>query len=158
MSKAKEIDPSFQAITVRHDTCDLLIKGVQVSFFYYPYSQMDEFVIDKEFPGLKLASIIDIACMKSIAISERGTKKDFFDLYWIIHDEKLSAKSLVKTMMTKYGKARNYPFVAMSLQYFIDADEEKLPNFYKPCDWETIKNFFIIFSKDFSQTLLSNND
>ncbi len=36
------------------------------------------------FMQVQLASVIDIACMKIAAISQRGTKKDFVDLYVLL--------------------------------------------------------------------------
>jgi predicted nucleotidyltransferase component of viral defense system len=44
-----------------------------------PYPLIKPF---KNFTGLlQIASIEDIACMKAVAISQRGEKKDFYDMY-----------------------------------------------------------------------------
>ena len=62
-------------------TVDVLLDGVQVSFFFYPNNLVDDTVNNNEIPDLKMASILDIAAMKVAAIGGRGAKKDFFDLY-----------------------------------------------------------------------------
>jgi predicted nucleotidyltransferase component of viral defense system len=54
-----------------------ILDGVKVSFLYYPYPVLHPF---HEFEGLNVAAIGDIACMKAVAISQRGEKKDFFDM------------------------------------------------------------------------------
>ena len=71
-------------------TCDVILNGVQVSFFYYPNKIINKLVIPQEMPKLKMASILDIAIMKIVAIGGRGAKKDFFDLYNIINKCKIS--------------------------------------------------------------------
>ena len=65
-------------------TVDVLLDGVQVSFFFYPNNLVDDIVNNNEIPDLKMASILDIAAMKIAAIGGRGAKKDFFDLYNIM--------------------------------------------------------------------------
>lgn len=59
-------------------TCDIILNGVQVSFFYYPNKIVKDFIITEEIPKLKMASILDIAIMKVVAIGGRGSKKNFF--------------------------------------------------------------------------------
>ena len=39
--------------------------------------ELKDFIIDVDMPKLKIASILDIAVMKIIAIGGRGAKKDF---------------------------------------------------------------------------------
>ena len=51
----------------------------------YPNKIINELVEPQEMPKLKMASILDIAIMKVVAIGGRGAKKDFFDLYNIIN-------------------------------------------------------------------------
>ena len=63
---------------------NVLLDGVQVSFFFYPNNLVDDIVNNNEIPDLKMASILDIAAMKIAAIGGRGAKKDFFDLYNIL--------------------------------------------------------------------------
>jgi predicted nucleotidyltransferase component of viral defense system len=62
-------------------TLDTLIDGVKVSFLEYTYPMIEKLV---PFNGIQMASVSDIACMKITAISSRGSKKDFVDLYEIL--------------------------------------------------------------------------
>ena len=104
-------------------TCDVLLNGVQVSFFYYPNKVLKDFVIADEMKKLKIASILDIAIMKIVAIGGRGAKKDFFDLYNIIKKCDISVDELVNGLMQKCGKDVNYVNIIMGLSYFEDAEK-----------------------------------
>src|SRR3989344_7938351 len=55
--------------------------GVKFSLFYYPYPLLKKTI---SFRNINIASVTDIAAMKIAAISERGTKRDFIDLYFIL--------------------------------------------------------------------------
>ena len=130
-------------------TCDVLLNGVQVSFFYYPNKVISEFVKTEEIPNLKFANILDIAVMKVVAIGGRGAKKDFFDLYNIIKKCDITIEELIRGLLLKCGKDINYANIIMGLSYFEDAEEEILPKTFVEYDWKEIKEFFIDFQKEF---------
>lgn len=134
-------------------TCDVILNGVQVSFFYYPNQVIKEFVTTEEMPKLKMASILDIAVMKIIAIGGRGAKKDFFDLYNIINKNNITIDELAKGLIQKCGNNINYANTIMGLSYFEDAEQEILPKTFVEYDWEEIKKFFINFQADFQKRL-----
>ena len=134
-------------------TLDIILNGVQVSFFYYPNPVIEKFVEVEEVPNLKMASILDIAVMKIIAIGGRGAKKDFFDLYNIINKNNISIDELVKGLIKKGGSNINYANTIMGLSYFEDAEQDILPKTFVEYDWEKIKKFFINFQTDFQKRL-----
>ena len=134
-------------------TLDVILNDVQVSFFYYPNSVIKEFVNPKEMPKLKLASILDIAVMKVVAISGRGAKKDFFDLYNILNKSNITIDELAKGLLQKYGTNINFANIIMGLSYFEDAEQEILPKTFVEYNWEEIKKFFINFQTDFYKQL-----
>lgn len=134
-------------------TCDVILNGVQVSFFYYPNQLIKEAVKTNEIPKLKMASILDIAIMKLVAIGGRGAKKDFFDLYNIINKCNVTIDEIVSGLVQKYGNNINYLNTLMGLSYFEDAEQEILPKTFIEYDWEKIKRFFINFQEDFQKKL-----
>lgn len=134
-------------------TCDVVINGVQVSFFYYPNKVIGEFVTTSEISKLKIASILDIAIMKIVAIGGRGAKKDFFDLYNIINRGKIKNEKLAEGLIQKYGDKTNYANIIMGLSYFEDAEQEILPKTFVEYNWEEIKKFFINFQKEFQECI-----
>lgn len=133
----------------QNGTCDVILNGVQVSFFYYPNKMINKLVTVPEMPKLKMASILDIAIMKIVAIGGRGAKKDFFDLYNIINRCKITIKELAEGLIEKCGNKTNYVNIIMGLSYFEDAEQEILPKTFVEYDWEEIKKFFINYQKDF---------
>ena len=95
---------NVEVIQNQKGTCDVLLNGVQVSFFYYPNKVLNDFEKIEEMPNLKMASILDIAVMKLVAIGGRGARKDFFDLYNIIKKCNISSHELVRGLKQKCGE------------------------------------------------------
>lgn len=117
-------------------TFDVILNDVQVSFFFYPNKVINNLVKTEEIPNLKMASILDIAVMKIVAIGGRGAKKDFFDLYYILNKSNITIDDLVNGLIQKCGKSINYVNTIMGLSYFEDAEQEILPNTFVDYNWE----------------------
>ena len=134
-------------------TVDVILNGIQVSFFYYPNPVIKEFVKVEEMPKLKIASVLDIAVMKVVAIGGRGSKKDFFDLYNIMKKSNITIDELAKGLVQKCGTNVNFANIVMGLSYFEDAQQEILPKTFVEYNWEEIEKFFIKFQADFQKKL-----
>jgi len=116
-------------------TLDLMVDEVKVSFLEYKYPLMQKVV---EFEGTKLASVIDIACMKLSAVSSRGSKKDFIDLYFIL--QKHSLNQILNVFEEKYkGVEYQKSHILKSLIYFSDANSDPDPDFIEVVDWNKVK-------------------
>ncbi len=112
---------------------------VRFSLFYYPYLLIDSTV---NYENIRLASQADIAAMKLVAITGRGTKKDFIDLYELSRIYSLS--QMLEFYDRKYQLLeKNKVHILKSLQYFGDADASEMPVLLKPVEWEQVKNFFV---------------
>ncbi|MEW6619527.1 MAG: nucleotidyl transferase AbiEii/AbiGii toxin family protein [bacterium] len=116
-----------------------IFEGTKVSFFKYPYPLLFS---TKDFMGIKVADILDIACMKMDAISSRGSRRDFIDLY-VICQQKRHLREILGFFREKY-KSVNYNIIHIlkSLTYFDDADKEPMPNLLIEIDWAKVKDFF----------------
>ena len=147
---------NVEVIQNQKGTCDVLLNGVQVSFFYYPNKVLADFTKAEEIPQLNIASVLDIAVMKLIAIGGRGAKKDFFDLYNIIEKCNIRSYELVNGLKQKCGENINYVNIIMGLSYFEDAEDEILLNTFVNYNWENIKKFFIEFQKKVQNELENN--
>ena len=152
LSELKNIG-NVEVLQNQKGTCDVLLNGVQVSFFYYTNKVIKDFVRAEEMPKLKIASVLDIAIMKIVAIGGRGAKKDFFDLYNIIEKCNITIDELVEGLIQKCGDNVNYVNIIMGLSYFEDAEDEILPDTFVNYDWQKIKEFFIKFQSDFQKKL-----
>lgn len=111
---------------------------IRFSLFYYSYPLLYS---PKNFEGIKIADLRDIAAMKIVAISERGTKRDFVDLYAIC--QKISLKKCLSLYNRKYGELANNLFhILKSLAYFEDAERDPMPKMLILIQWKTVKSFF----------------
>ena len=91
---------------------------------------------------LTVADPRDIACMKLDAIANRGSRRDFVDLYLAAHTYGLG--EIFEWFGTKYSAvsySRTHLF--KSLTYFKDAEQQPMPDMLVPLAWETISSFFI---------------
>ena len=112
--------------------CELA--GVKLSFFYYPHPAWQCIASGK----LRIASILDIALMKLEAISGRGDKKDFIDLYFILRH--ITLPELLQKHQEKYGiDWSNRYHLLRSLAYFADADDQPMPLMLMDATWERVK-------------------
>lgn len=112
---------------------------VKFSLFYYPYELIDETIV---YLGIQLASCKDIAAMKLVAITDRGTKKDYVDLYFLAK-KCFSIEEMFGFYDKKYHNFEiNKMTLLKSLQYFEDADESEIPEMVEKIDWEEVKKFF----------------
>lgn len=117
-----------------------LFHDIKLSFFNYPYPLLRDL---HYFSGVSIADVIDIGCMKIDAISSRGSRKDFIDLY-AISTEIVSLHEMLRFFEMKYkGIEYNKVHILKSLVYFIEAEEEPLPQMLKRIEWNEVKNFFV---------------
>lgn len=84
----------------------------------------------------------DIAAMKIIAVSQRGRKRDFIDLYWYVQNCE-SLINVVKRAVTQYpGQEKNIHHIIKSLVYFADAESDPEPRIMFKANWKQVKRFF----------------
>lgn len=93
--------------------------------------------------GISIASPQDIGAMKIVAMMERGTKKDFVDLYFLANQANISLDQSLKNYDKKYQKlANNIYSIVRSLSYFVEAEQSKMPPMLKKVSWQEVKKFF----------------
>lgn len=113
------------------------INGVKVDFvnYHYPLLKKVETV-----DSIRLVSLEDIAAMKLNAISGRGSKKDFVDLYFLLKN--FSLKEMIDFYSEKYKDGSTF-LVLKNLTYFVDAEKEEMPFMTKTVSWESIKDWIL---------------
>lgn len=117
------------------------VRKTRFSYFFYEYPLLFQ---TKKCSGVSLADPRDIAAMKIAALADRGTKRDFIDLYFICEVEKLiSLDETLRIYDKKFKKLKqNKLHIIKSLAYFGDAENEKMPRMFKPVSWKKVKIFF----------------
>lgn len=109
------------------------------SLFYYQYPLIEN---PKDFLGLKIASVKDSVASKIGAISSRGTKRDFTDIYYIL---KIGNVGTLEDFLSYYDRrfknlASQKVHILKSLEYFEDADKEEDPKMLvSDYSWDKVK-------------------
>ncbi len=119
-----------------HQTKNILIlniEGVKVDFVHYKYPLIREVKVEA---GIRLIDLPDIGAMKLGAITGRGRKRDFVDLYFLL--QYYTLEGLFAFYNQKYPDGAEF-LVARSLSYFDDADGDEDLQLFKNADWTTVK-------------------
>jgi hypothetical protein len=122
--------------SVQRKTLHGQVAGVRVSFLEFRYPLLQPLVIWAEF-GCQLASLEDLAAMKLLAVSQRGTKKDFLDVY-ALGAHGLSIPEMLNLFRQKFS-VEDVGRVTYSLCYFDDADADPMPTMLTSDTWPQAK-------------------
>lgn len=114
--------------------------GVKMSYFQYDYPLLEPTI---DYQGVSLAHIHDIAAMKLVAICDRSTKKDYIDLFTLVHYG-ISLEQMFELYEKKYHVFAGNKFtIIKSLTYFIDADTDDMPRMFASISWDEVQSFLI---------------
>lgn len=117
------------------DTVHLRWNGIDVSIFVL--EEMVEYTEDRRL------TVEGILATKLHAIIDRGTRRDFFDLYVTLQQQQLGLAESLRSLRAVYRQEINDSLVLRALTYFQDADREaRLPGEGRR-DWERVKDFFL---------------
>ena len=132
--------PSERILQQTRGTLEIFVRDVKASFFEYHYPLLEPLVPHEH---ILLASIPDIAAMKLSAISSRGSRKDFVDLY-VINQERFSLPECLTFHEKKFAMPKTDRYhLLRSLMYFSEADNEETPETTEPLRWDDVKRFFV---------------
>jgi predicted nucleotidyltransferase component of viral defense system len=109
------------------------INSIKVDFVNYNYPWLNNILLEK---NIRMASLSDIAAMKLAAITGRGSKKDFVDIYFLL--ERFTLDQLLEFYQEKYRDGSSF-LVLKSLSWFEDADKDADLNMIADVSWEFIK-------------------
>lgn len=129
---------SVQPLTVTDAIFIAVVEGIKVDCvrFKYPFA----------FPllsveGIRMADMKDIAPMKLDAVTKRGSKKDFFDMFYLF--ELFSPTQILGWYNQMFGHSTSF-HVIRSLTYFEDAEKTEMPVvFDKKITWAVVKEEMI---------------
>ena len=157
LSKMKRCFDEVAVETMEQDTLILFFSSEKIKFslFHYPYPLLAPTVALPvgEVLTCPLASLKDIAAMKAVAINQRGSIKDFIDLFFILRKTGLDFGGVSRLVIEKYGLAPHYDYhLRTSFVYFDDAEREldqivmleggKEKRHLTAGEWDGIKAFF----------------
>ena len=128
-------DYKLNPILQTEQTLICLINSVKVDFIRFKYPFIRPIITEN---GIRMLQIEDIAPMKIDAITGRGKKKDFYDLYYLM--KQFSIEELFSLFLEKYPHQTTF-HVAKSIAYFTDAESDPDPSvFDQKISWIKVKN------------------
>ena len=132
----REASIPFETGQIGRGTLYGTVHGVRVSFLQFPYRMLDP-LLSWEEVGCHLAGLRDLACMKLSAIAQRGSRKDFVDLY-ALGRTGLALPDMLDWYRRKFD-VQDVGHLLYALLYFDDADAERMPRMIWKVDWKEIK-------------------
>jgi hypothetical protein len=135
-TELKEVVRGLKVVSVSKGTLHASISGVKCSFMEYRYPLLA--TVEKMTKcRCDIASLDDLACMKLSAVAQRGSRKDFADVYALCAKHRPLLK-LVEQYQRKY-ETEDVAHVLFSLSYFGDAEKGRMPFMLWDTDWKDIK-------------------
>jgi predicted nucleotidyltransferase component of viral defense system len=130
----------WKTTVARKGTIYGTLAGAKVSFIAYPFFTPAK--ADLQYGSVRILSSQDIAVMKIIAISQRGRKRDFVDLYWYVKNQE-PLEDILKRVPEQYATvSHDIHHILKSLIYFADAEEDPMPPLHFDVSWKEVKKFF----------------
>lgn len=126
----------FNTGWTRRSTLYGTVRGVRVSFFQFRYRLLEPLVFWPE-AGCDLAALPDLACMKLSAISQRGSRKDFVDLF-ALGRQGFSLRQMLDWYREKF-EVDDVAHLLYALVYFDDADAEPNLSMLWKVSWREVK-------------------
>lgn len=112
------------------------IRTIKTDFVFQPSDLIDQIITDEK---IRMASKLEIAAMKIGAITARGKKRDFIDIYCLL--EYFSLTEMLDAFIKKY-KGATPELAIRSLFYFEDAEHDPDPKCFFDYNWNKIKAVF----------------
>lgn len=141
MERALVAEGEWETTHIAAGTLYGIFHGAKMSLIAYPFFRPSKEYI--RFGSIRILIPSDIAAMKIIAISQRGRKRDFIDLYWYTAAHKASLLQTILNAVARYPKRdHSMQHFLKSLVYFEDAEADPMPRIHFDADWGTIKQYF----------------
>ena len=126
-----------ELLNKRKNSLNVILEDVKIDALRYPYPRPDAVI---EIEGIRMFSPKDIAAMKLDAMSARGAKKDFYDIYFLL--KMYSLREMLDFHSQKYQHTTQFHIIR-SLTYFEDAELQTDPISLEPISWAEVKTKLI---------------
>jgi predicted nucleotidyltransferase component of viral defense system len=131
---------SFQPVVVEDVDGDLVVQvpGLHIAFLSYGYPLVEP---ADDLDGVPVASLTDLGLMKLDALIGRGSRKDFYDLYFLL--QRVPLPRLLTMAESKYPSVGDFELMAMeSLVMFENADRDVEPELLVDLAWPDVRAAF----------------
>jgi len=116
-----------------HHALLLEVETIKVDFVYQPSEMLENPTVKEE---IRMATTLEIAAMKVGAITARGRKRDFVDLFSLL--KYYALPQILSAFLKKYPET-TMELAMRSLFYFEDADLDPDPHCFFDFRWSDVK-------------------
>jgi hypothetical protein len=113
----QEYDLSFQLLFADAEGFHVLVNGVKLTFFQFPF----DIPAKTTFEGIRMPDLLNLAAMKSYALGRRAKWKDYMDLYFILRDH-YSLDDVIRKSEFLFSGLFSPKLFRQQLCYFDDVD------------------------------------
>jgi len=142
----------YKSISTSLGALHCSLQKVKLSFIHIPAPLLFPVI---KFENNTVANWQDILAEKFITLAQRGSRRDFYDIYVCYIFGELRIGEGVEILKRRFaGTDTNYYEILKSLAYFDIGDKEPELILLKPITWQTVKNFFLTDLQEFEKHLL----
>lgn len=127
------VEAQVIATATAANTLHATVNEVKVDFLRYDYPLLEP---PELWDGVSILSVRDIAAMKLSAVTNRGAKKDFYDIAWLLRTHSLP--EMLGWYENKFQGFETFS-VIRSLTWFEDARRDPDPVVLQPLDWGAVQ-------------------
>ncbi len=124
LNHKKNLD-KITALKLRHqvtrrveEQMNLIVEGVKLTFFQYPFPVAAE---DSFSDVFRMPSLLSLAAMKAYALGRRSKWKDYVDLYFLL-SQHFSIKEVSSKAVELFGELFSEKLFRAQLSFFVDVD------------------------------------
>lgn len=107
---------------------NILVNGVKLTFFQYPFPIVPECSFDNVF---RMPSLLSLAAMKAYALGRRSKWKDYVDLYFLLTAH-FSIETISERASAIFGELFSEKLFRAQLSFFDDIDYTESVDFLIP--------------------------
>ena len=134
LSKELSLRYPTRIMAQSNNAISAVVRDVKVDFVTYRYPLLKPVELIE---GVRFLSLEDVTAMKFAELTNRGSKKDFYDADLLI--AKLGLAEVLGIYMQKFPN--HDPLIVLrSLTYFFDAESEPAPESLAGQTWPSVKN------------------
>ncbi len=100
---------------------NLIVNGVKVTFFQYPFPVVPEDALEGVF---RMPSLLSLAAMKAYALGRRSKWKDYVDLYFLL-TRHFPVREVSQKAGDLFGELFSEKLFRAQLSYFADVDDSE---------------------------------
>ena len=140
---AKDLDDLVRQLE-RRGRVEILDRGADTVHLRFDRVDVSVFVLETLLPFVEdqRLDVTGLLGTKLHAILDRGTRRDFFDLYTTLQTNGLGIAECLSAIRRVLRQEVNDALLLRALTWFQDADRETPLPGEGPKDWETVKEFF----------------